>query len=414
MRILLALAAVALISACSSSKDDDLGPQPLTPYKASIGLKKAWRVDLGPGVGEHFNQLTSALSGDKIIALASHSEIQARSVKDADLLWKAKTDLRISGGIGLGLSQFYVGTLDGTLEAFNSADGKHLWSAQAHSEIVGVPAENGNLVVARSIDGRIYGFERSSGNKLWVFEATVPVLTLRGLGGVVFHQDLVIAGLANGKLVALDRRTGQTRWERRVAIGQGRSEIERIADLDTTPILVDNKVLALSYQGRLLAMDANSGRPQWQAQAPSYHDFDTGFGNIYIVTKTSELVAISSYDGREKWRQPLLTRRGVSAPVTFGNYIAVGDYEGYLHIFSQVDGSLAARRRMDRYPVNANLLADAEHIYLQSASGKLAAYYLDKEFVQLQTINNLPARSEVMRKTGMHPEYPHKAEPATN
>lgn len=409
VRVFLTAILLTALVACSSKKEGDLGPQPLQPYKASIGLKKAWQVDLGTGLGKRFSQLTAVLSNDKILALANTSEIQARDAETSKLIWRNKTKLRIAGGIGLGLQQFYVGTLDGTLEAFATDTGKHLWSAQAHSEVIGVPAENAGLVVARSIDGRIYGFDQSSGEQLWIFKSTVPVLTLRGLSGVVFFDDLVIAGLANGKIVALDRRTGQMRWERRVAIGQGRSEIERIADLDTTPLLMDGKVLALSYQGRLLAMDASNGRPQWQAQAPSYQNFDSGFGNIYIVTKTSDLIAISSSDGREKWRQSLLSRRGLSAPIVLGNYIAVGDYEGYLHVFSQVDGELVSRRRMGRYAINANLLADSRYIYAQNHTGTLAAYYLDKEFTQLHSVGNIPARSEVMRKTGMHPEYKNRA-----
>jgi outer membrane protein assembly factor BamB len=395
------------LAACSSNdaSDEDLQPAELVDFTAEIGFKGLWSANIGRGQGRIYNRLTPVVQGGDIYAAAIDGVVAKLDRFSGKETWVQQLDVDISGGVAVAAGHVLVGSLSGELFSLNDEDGSLNWKTTLSSEIASAASIDSSLVVVRCVDGYIYGLDLSGGEKLWSYNSTIPILTLRGYGEVAFFEQLVIAGLANGKLVALDRRTGAVKWEGRVDIGQGRSEIERIVDIDATPLVIGNVVIGVSYQGRMLAFDAASGRPMWQSNVATYHDLAQGFGNIYAVSIDGHLMAFSRHDGKMHWQQDVLKRRNLSAPMVTSSYIFTSDYEGFLHVFSQVDGRQIGRKFIDREGVRAPVTIAGDIVYVYGDSGRLLALELTKDFKQYRSSGGIPARDEVMRKQGMHPEW---------
>lgn len=404
LKLPVALLLTAALAACSSndSSNEDLKPAKLPEYQAEIGFKTLWKADVGQGQGRHFSRLVPSVVGDHLYIASVDGVVSKLEKESGKQVWRKVLDIRIGGGVSSDYENIIVGGLNGEVISLNAEDGKTLWRTQLTSEVASQPTVDGNLAIVRCVDGHIYSLDITTGEKLWGFNSTIPVLSLRGSGQVVFFNDLVIAGLANGKLVALDRTTGAVRWENRVDIGQGRSEIERIVDIDATPLLLDNVVVGVSYQGRMVAFDAASGRPMWQSTAGTYNDMATGFGNIYVTDTQSQLVALSKHDGKVKWVQNELKRRGLTAPNVVGSYIFASDYEGFLHVFSQVDGRLIGRKYIDRNGVKTAVTIAGDQLYVYADVGTLYALKLTGDFEQFYSTGGTPARAEGIRKRGIH------------
>jgi outer membrane protein assembly factor BamB len=256
-----------------------------------------------------------------------------------------------------------------------SADsGETLWSVDVSGEVLAPPQGNGRIVVAQTYDGKLYGFDHETGERLWRYDSNVPVLTIRGTSTPVLEGNVVYAGFANGRVLAIDTGDGSVRWEARVAIPQGRSEIERIVDVDGTMALVGTELYVASYHGRIVALDTRTGRKIWQRNASSFYGVSQGFGNVYISEETGTVTAFLRNGQGIRWQQEALAWRGLSKPVPVSSYLAVEDYKGYLHLLSQVDGEFVARIRPNKKGARADMLADGTVLYVYTDDGKLIAY----------------------------------------
>ena len=225
----------------------------------------------------------------------------------------------------------------------------------------------------QSYDGRLQGLSADDGSELWAYDSNVPILTLRGTSTPIIDGRLAIAAFANGKVMALDVKTGAIRWEARAIIAQGRSEIDRIVDIDGHMLLVGNVLYAVGYQGRLVALDAPTGRKMWQQDASSYVGLDQGFGNVYVADAAGSLVAFHRSGQGVRWEQPALEYRRLSSPKTVKGFVAVGDLDGYVHLLSQVDGRFVGRVKVDGDGVRGRMLAEDDVLYVYGNSGKLVA-----------------------------------------
>jgi outer membrane protein assembly factor BamB len=227
------------------------------------------------------------------------------------------------------------------------------------------------------VDGKLVALEASDGSQRWTYETTLPALTLRGTSQpVITPSGSVIAGFSNGTLISVAAEDGVLFWEERVAIPEGRYDIDRVIDVDGNLLLDGNRILAASYQGNLMAFEITSGRIVWGIQASSYHGMEQGFGNIYYSDDESRVIAIRDNSEDVVWENNDLHFRSITAPTVIGNYIAVADFEGYIHLISQVDGRLVGRFQVDGDGVRANLLANNGTLYVFSNDGSLAALSL--------------------------------------
>ena len=373
--------ALLLLSGCSTvggwfSSDTDEANEPAELQRISeeVRIKRLWSAGIGDGQGDGYYHLRPALDGDRIYAAGSDGIVTALQRESGDRIWRQDLELDISGAVGVGAELVLVGTGDGQVVALSRDDGSTLWTSRVQGEILAPPQTNGRVVVVQSYDGKLRGLDADDGSELWVYDSNVPVLTLRGTSTPIIFERVAIAAFGNGRVVALDLDNGGVRWEARVAIAQGRSEIDRIVDIDGSMLMTGPVVWAVSYQGSLAAIDAVSGRKMRQEEVSSYVGLDQGFGNIYVAEESGTVIAFYRNESGIRWEQGELARRRLSAPRTVKGYVAVADFEGYVHFLSQVDGRIVGRVRADGDGVRADMLSDDDVLYVYGNSGKLIAY----------------------------------------
>jgi outer membrane protein assembly factor BamB len=379
-RILLLCCFSLLMSGCTTigdwfSFDSEEPDQPaeLISIINKVKIRKLWSVGVGDGQGSSYNHLRPAISGDMIYVAASEGLVLALNKTTGKRQWKQDFELSFSGAVGVGEGLLLLGTDDGDVLALSAVDGTELWRTQVHGEVMAPPQTDGKVVVVQSYDGKLRGLDAADGSELWVYDSNLPVLTLRGTSTPIIYERKAIAAFGNGKVLALDLATGATRWEVRVAIAQGRSEIDRIVDIDGSMVLTGGSLYVVAYQGRLAAIDATSGRRIWQEDASSYVGVDQGFGNIYVADESGSVIAFQRSGQGVRWTQSVLAYRRLSSPKTVRGYVAVGDLDGYVHFLSQVDGQLVGRTRIGGDGIRADMLEDNNVLYVYENGGTLAA-----------------------------------------
>lgn len=365
----LALAVMAV--GCSSNSKKELPPAELPDIQEEVRLDAQWSVSVGDGQGELYNLLTPAADGERLFAASADGEVVALDRLTGDKFWEVELDLPISGGVGAGYGLVMVGTLKGEVIALDASSGEEKWRARVTSEVLSAPATNGDVVVVQTQDDRLIAFDASTGNQRWIYENSPAVLTLRGTSSPVMTNRLVMAGLSTGKVLALDASRGIPVWEQRVAIPQGRSELERVVDIDGNLLLSGGTLYVVTYQGKVAAIDVDSGRPLWNRDASSYSGLAQGFGSVYVSQSAGAVEGVDERSNSALWNNDALARRQLSAPEVFSSYVAVGDFEGYLHLLSQVDGHFVGREKIDGDGVRARPLVIGDWIYVYGNSGKL-------------------------------------------
>ena len=369
-----AVLAVALLAVgCSSNSKKELPPAELTKFTEEVVLKKQWSRSIGDGQGESFNMLVPAIENDRIYAADVTGVVMALDRMNGDVIWKKDLDLPVSGAVGVGYGLVMLGTLKGEVIAMDASTGEEKWRARVTSEVLAPPATNGDVVVVQTQDDRVIALDASTGDRRWIYENTPAVLTLRGTGAPIVTNRLAVAGLSTGKVVALDTQNGVPVWEQRVAVPQGRSELDRVVDIDGGLLLSGGVLYVASYQGRVAGLELESGRVLWQRDASSYAGVAQGFGNVYVSLASGTVEGIDERSSSALWSNDSLARRQLSAPEVFSSYVAVGDLEGYLHLLSQVDGRFVGRERIDSDGLRARPLVVGDMIYVFGNSGKLEA-----------------------------------------
>jgi outer membrane protein assembly factor BamB len=368
---LLALAVLAV--GCSSNSKKELPPAELTKFDEEVELRTEWSRSIGEGQGETFNMLVPAIDGEVIYAADVEGLVMALDRMSGKVIWRKKLDIPVSGAVGAGYGQVLLGTLKGEVIALDASSGEEQWRSRVTSEVLAAPASNGDVVVVQTQDDRLIAFDADTGSQRWIFENTPAVLTLRGTGSPLVTNRLVVAGLSSGKVIAVDAQRGLPVWEQRVAIPQGRSELERVVDIDGGLLQSGGTVYAVSYQGRVAALDLESGRILWQREASSSVNVAQGFGNVYVSQANGTVEGIDERSASALWSNDALARRQLSAPEVFSSYVAVGDLEGYLHLLSQVDGRFVGRERIDSAGLRARPLVVGDWLYAFGNGGKLVA-----------------------------------------
>lgn len=394
VRTALVLIAVAALGGCSifgGDKAEVVKPAELQPISEEIRLDSVWSRRIGGKAYDRASALVPALSGGRIFAASADGNIMALepggrviwevnvrdfySSEERDDSFSKKTDA-ITGGVGAGGDLVVVGTSAGELVAVNQSDGSLAWRADTTSEVLAPPALDRNLVVAQSIDGKVAAFDALDGTRRWIYSTSVPPLTLRGTTAPILTSDIVVAGFANGRIVAMDRQRGLAGVDQRIAIAQGKSDLERLVDVDGRMVLVGSRLFAASYQGTVTSLDLNNGRIAWQNDSSSSAGVAAGFGNIYVAHSDGRIFALDEGDGDEVWVNDALLNRELTTPSTISSYVAVGDLGGYLHLIAQSDGRFVGRRKVDSDALRSPAIVDGSRLYLMTGGGELLAFEL--------------------------------------
>ncbi len=362
------------------SGDDEVNPpKELVDFEEEISLRRQWSVDVGNGQGDNYTRITPTVDGNVVYAASENGTIVAVQIDSGDVIWRERLeDVTLTGGVGAGDGLVAVGTRDAEVVALDQESGELLWISEVTSEVVAPPVTNGDVVVVQTVDDKVAGLEVSNGEQRWIYESTQPTLTLRGTSKpVITSVGSVIAGFSNGTLVSVSAEDGVWRWEERVAVPEGRYDIERVIDVDGDLLVDGNRIIASSYQGNLMALDIVTGRIVWGLEGTSsYHGLAQGFGNLYYCDDESLVVAVRDNSEDVVWQNEDLQFRSITAPTAFTNYVAVADFEGYIHLISQIDGRIVGRTQVDNDGVRSNLIATSGRLIAYGNSGTLAAYSL--------------------------------------
>jgi outer membrane protein assembly factor BamB len=406
LRAVAAVAVLALLPGCAwmsslnpfGGDDEELGPAPLIDLDPEVRLREQWDAAVGGGTGARYNRLVPAVAGDLVVAADAYGVVEARRLEDGERLWQTRIGTPeggflsalvfwgrdddggsfVTGGVGADRDAAFVGTENGELVALRLSDGGELWRAQLSSEVLAPAASDGEHVLVATLDGRLAALSRSDASRLWSYDTQVPVLTLRGTAGPVISDPLAFMGFANGRLTALRVDSGQVVWEHVVSLPTGRSELERMADVDNAPLVGPNGAYVASYQGAIKSLRLADGQVQWERPLSSHGGLAEGYGQVYATAEDGTLRAFDSVSGNVVWEQDALARRGVTGPAVFGPWVAVGDAEGYVHVFAQSDGRPVGRVRVDSDGIRSAPTGVGDRLLVYGNDGRLAVYRAER------------------------------------
>ena len=382
MKSIYRFAGIALVSlavtGCGFWGDDgeEIKPSPLVSFDAEKKVDVLWSVSVGSGAGNKFNQFQPAIDGEMIFAADKDGTVVAVNRTSGKKLWQVELEIAIVGGVGAGFGKVAVAGEEGEVIVLSAEDGSELWRDNVRTEVTAAAQFNRDIAVFQLINGKVIAFDASTGSRAWTYDSQVPRLTLRGTSSPIVASDVTFAGFASGKLVALDNAKGTAIWENRVALPQGRSELERMVDIDGRPLLVDGMLYVTSYQGRLVAINPFRAQVVWAQDVSSYRSLAAGFGNIYVSEEDDAVQAFDRSSSASVWRQAKLENREISAPAVLDSTVAVADYEGYIHFMSQTDGRFIARYQVDSSGVYGDMISKDDVLYVLGNSGRLAALQL--------------------------------------
>ncbi|GGY44930.1 outer membrane protein assembly factor BamB [Bacterioplanes sanyensis] len=344
------LSLLAMLAGCSTVAEQ---PFATSAVKQPPSVDIEWRHNLGPGAASRLNHLRPALAGDTLYVASAAGEVSALSLEDGSALWSLALEQPITGGIRVDGDDLFVATQDGRLHRL-STDGELQWSAALASESVSAAGVDAERVYVHTIDGRLTAFDRNSGEQRWTYEHAMPVLSVRGTSSPLVLEQLVVTGFASGKVVALDKRLGIPRWDVRLAIPDGRSELERLVDIDGTPVWDNGVIYAASYHGSVAALSPR-GDVRWKEDGSSYGHPELALGSLYLSLADGTVQAYDLINGASQWQQTALQGKALGQIVAYDRYLAVADGEGYFYLLSQVDGELLARERLRPKPLHQNV-----------------------------------------------------------
>ena len=403
LRQLALLAVVSLLSGCAAfswipgigDDDDDeenTDPAKLVDFEAEVSVERQWKVKVGAGLGKKYIRLQPMIAAERVVAADAYGTVAAFDRFSGKQLWRqqfGEEERRssglnrfldrsdggfVSGGVGGGEGLVLLGTTRGNVIALALSDGSEKWRTYLGSEVGSTPVAAQGRVFAQTIDGELVALDAETGEQLWSYSSQVPLLTLRGTSTPVTARDVVYTGFASGKVVALRASNGEPIWEQRVMLPEGRSELERIVDVDSAPLVVGNAIYGQAYQGRMMRIVARDGRPRWEAAVSSFQNLAEGYGQIYAVEEKDTVTAVDQDRGDVVWQHELLARRSLTAPLAYSNYLVVGDAEGYLHVMAQRDGRMMGRAKVGGKGLRTPFTLADGTFYVLDNSGGLHAY----------------------------------------
>jgi len=370
------VAATVLLSSCGlfSDKDEELEPKKLVDFKQTLKVKRVWSAKVG-GDSEFLRvALRPASDGNRIYTASFDGVVAAFDANSGKQAWRTKLGVELSAGPGVGEGHVIVAAKDGMAISLDAATGSEQWRTDIDGESLAQPLVSGELIVLQTIDNRLLALSVFDGRQIWTIEQSTPSLTMRGSASPVLVGSTIVAGFDNGRLSAVDLDSGDVLWESLLTPPTGRSALERLSDIDGVIATVGQDVYAVGYQGRIGALASESGQILWSREISSYEGVSVDWNSVYTTRDDGEVIAMSRRDGTETWRNNDLLRREPTVPAAFHTTVAVGDLEGYVHFFSNLSGEPVARVKLGGAAISNAPIVVADRLFVQSDSGSIAAY----------------------------------------
>lgn len=353
------------------SKDTGPKPSPLPSFTPEAEASILWRAGVGDAAGFQFSPATQH---GAVFAAGHDGRVSRLEPSSGATVWAVETGKRLSAGVGVGEGVVAVGTQKGEVIALDEQTGKVLWEARATSEVLSSPQVDSGLVIVRSGDSRIAAFDARDGKRKWVYQRSGPALSVRSYAGIVAERGAVFAGFPGGKLVAIDSASGGAAWEASVALPRGTTELERIADITSAPVVSPPGIFAVAYQGRVAGIDISGGNLVWARDMSSYAGLAVDNNALYVSDAKGTVIALDKMSGASLWKQDKLLYRQLSTPAVLGRHVVVGDLEGYIHVLAREDGAIIARLATDGSPIRVRPEPIDGGLLVQTAKGGLYAF----------------------------------------
>lgn len=360
--------------------DNTTPPNELSEINPEVQIDVLWKESVGDGSDEQTLKLVPAVDTSKIYAADTQGLVQARDKFTGNLLWEVELEddnedeIHFTGGPGLGAGTVILGSNNGEVFALNSENGATLWQVSVSSEVLSVPVAASGVVIVRTTDGSVIALDEKTGQKKWSYEHTIPALIVRGIGKPLILGDTIIEGYDNGKLLALNLGDGKYVWETSLTIPKGRSEVERLVDIDVDPVEARGVIYTASYNGGAAAVSAANGEVAWRnEEVSSYTGLSYDSQYVYISNSSGNVLQLDQGNGASLWEQKDLHGRKLTAPAVYQSYVVVGDYDGYVHWLSTTDGRQLGREKIAGDGIDAKPVIDGDTIYIYAKDGTLAA-----------------------------------------
>lgn len=374
---LLTLALCVLIQGCNKIDDYMLGkdntPQPkeLKQLNSKLNVTQHWSAPAGKS---HKNlgylKLQPVAQGNTIYTADASGLVQASSKKNGKIKWSTSLKQSLVSGPSVGEGVIAVGANNSSLILLNQANGKELWQANLSGELLSPPAIAHHKVIAKTIDGKVYAFDSANGKKLWMVDHGSPHLVLKASSSPVILGNLALIGFSDGKLEAIELDSGRLVWQRSMAYATGASDVERLVDIDADPIINNNVAYLATYQGYIGALSLENGEFLWKKTGSVYKNILLHANNLYVTDSNDVLWSIDSKTGHVNWKQTALKARGLTEPVLIGNNLVVGDKTGYLHFLDTQAGDLVARSQLSG-GISSAPIASGRSLYVLTNNGLL-------------------------------------------
>ncbi len=383
MRMLAAMLLLTILTGCSTvkgwfDKDDEKAgaPAALSEFTASATPSKLWSVNAGKGEERLGVRQRPAVADGRVYAAAVKGGVRAYELQSGAQVWSYDSDARLTGGPAAADGLVVVGGLDGEVVALDAATGAEKWRAKVSNEVITAPAIGQGLVLVRSNDGRVTAFDAQTGEQRWFYNTDLPSLTVRGNASVLLGPGVAFVGNDDGTLSAMAINDGRLLWNQVVGVPDGRTELERMADVDGAPILDGSTVFATSFKNETVAIDGPSGRPLWSRERGGAGGIGLAGSSVLVADSAGTVWALDKNTGEPLWSNTTLARRSLTAPTVQGDYAVVGDFDGYVHWLRLENGELAARARADGNAIKAKPVVADGTLLVQDIGGKITAFGL--------------------------------------
>ncbi|MBN3079645.1 outer membrane protein assembly factor BamB [Pectobacterium polaris] len=385
--LLVGLVSVALLSGCSlfNSEEDVVTMSPLPQVENQFTPTKVWNSSVGSGIGEFYSNLHPAWQDNRVFAADRRGTVKAMDLSDGKEIWHAdlseKTNFfsrnnpaLLSGGVTVSGNHVYVGSERAQVYALNAEDGTPVWQTKVAGEALSRPVVSDGVVLIHTSNGMLQALNEADGAIKWSVNLDMPTLSLRGESAPTTAFGAAIVGGDNGRVNAVMINQGQLIWQQRISQPSGATEIDRLNDVDTTPVVAGEVVYALGYNGNMTALDLRSGQVLWKRELGSVHDFIIDGDRIYLVDQDDRVVALNTNGGVSLWRQSDLLHRNLTAPALYNGYLVVGDAEGYLHWLNTADGRFVAQQKVDSSGFLSKPVVASDKLLIQAKNGDVYAF----------------------------------------
>lgn len=346
MRYFVAILLTIALLACGTSPKDYSGAKELQPVKNQLTITPLWALKTGDVPKYAYAQLPPVVSGNRVYIASIAGKVSAFNIDKGKAIWTHKIEGKIAGGPGFGSGQIFVANSKAEVISLSQQDGTELWRTKISSEMLSTPLFANDSLYVQTIDGKITSLNVHTGKLNWVYTHDTPRLTLRGTASPIIIGNQVISGFADGKLVSIDAKKGELLWSTTIVTPKGRTDLERLSDIDGEIQSSGNTVYVIGYQGKIAAISAADGSIQWSRKLSSFNGLAFANGHIYISDVESKVWALDARTGATLWRQEGLMGREISTPETIDNAVVVADFDGYVHWLSEEDGHFLARESM--------------------------------------------------------------------